>query len=143
FMAMPGYVCEGGPNNPQAQAAVELTPLPADPAGPLVAALEADGPFGVGDGNASTAIEAALRGINEYTMANRTAGRKMIGILITDGDPTVCDQNINNLAGIVAEQLDVNGLETYIIGMTGATEANLQALAEVGGAPEHNMYCGS
>ena len=142
FMAMPGYVCEGGPNNPQAQPQVGLTVLPTDPAGELITALSNDGPFGVGDGNASTAIEAALRGINDYTVAARTPGRKMIGILITDGDPTVCNTDINFLSTLVADQLNTNGLETYFIGMTGATESNLEALAVQGGAPEHTTYCG-
>jgi hypothetical protein len=32
-------------------------------------------------------IEAALHGIADYTAQNRTDGRTMIGILITDGDP--------------------------------------------------------
>lgn len=143
FMAMPGYVCEGGPNNPQSQAVVGLTQLPVDAANPLITALSDDGPYGVGDGNASTAIEAALRGIADYTVANRTPGRKMIGILITDGDPTVCNTDVPFLGTLVSDHLTNNGIETYIIGMTGSTEANLEVYAVGGGAPEHTTYCGS
>ena len=93
-------------------------------------------------GGFGTRIEGALRGIANYTTNNQTAGREMIGVLITDGDATECDTNNSNLAGIIADHLMDTGLRTFIIGMDGANEDNLEELAIAGGADPHNDFCG-
>ncbi len=146
FMALPGYACDGV-NNAQGQAAVPLTLLPVDVGSPLIQALDDDQPDGGGlptDQGGTTAIEAALRGITEFTLQNRSPARKMIGILITDGNPTLCTTDDDAvLAGIIQDHLAATGIETYIIGMTGASEDRLQTMAVAGGAPEHGPeFCG-
>ena len=93
-------------------------------------------------GGFGTRIEGALRGIANYTDRNQTAGREMIGVLITDGDATNCDTNNSNLAGIIADHLTNTGLRTFIIGMDGASEAKLEELAIAGGADPHDDFCG-
>jgi hypothetical protein len=93
-------------------------------------------------GGYGTRIEGALRGIATYTVNNQTAGREMIGVLITDGDATECDTNNSNLAGIIADHLTNTGLRTFIIGMEGANEDNLEELAIAGGADPHDDFCG-
>ncbi len=94
-------------------------------------------------GGFSTRIESALKGISIYTTMSKVADREMIGVLITDGEATACDENINNLAQIAGDHLTNNGIRTFIIGMTGAIEANLEAIAIAGGADPHNDFCGS
>ena len=134
FMAVEGFVCEGGVDNAMAQAAVGLTTLPTTVDGPLVTALDADDPAG----GFGTPIESALRGIETFTVNNQAIDRKMIGILITDGEPTTCSDDPGVLSGIVGDHLTNNGIETYIIGMTGVQQwGNLEAMAALGGAPEH------
>lgn len=94
-------------------------------------------------GGHGTRIESAVRGIANYTTASKVEGREMIGVLITDGDATQCNTNTNTLASIVGNHYQATGIRTFIIGMTGATESNLEALAVAGGAEPHNDFCGS
>ncbi len=93
-------------------------------------------------GGFGTRIEGALRGIANYTANNQAAGREMVGVLITDGDATQCDTNNSNLAAIIADHLTNTGLRTFIIGMSGANEDNLEELAVAGGADPHDDFCG-
>lgn len=93
-------------------------------------------------GGYNTRIEGALRGIANYTAANKDPNREMIGVLLTDGDATACDTNTGNLAQIAADHLAATGLRTYIIGMEGATEADLEEMAIAGGAEPHSDFCG-
>jgi hypothetical protein len=93
-------------------------------------------------GGYGTHIEGALRGMAEYTASNSTSGREMIGVLMTDGDPNGCEENVRNLAQLVSDHLDNDGIRTFIIGMQGATDANLERLAEAGGAEAHDDFCG-
>jgi hypothetical protein len=139
FMSVEDFVCAGGPDNGEAHAVVDLTPMPVDADHELVRALEQDAPLG----GLGTRIEAALHGIATYTEANHTAGRNMIGILITDGDPNGCSEDIDELAQIAADHLEATGIRTFFIGMTGATLSNLETMAVAGGAPEHSgEFCG-
>lgn len=128
--------CEATADNLHAAAEVDLTELPSSVDGPLVSALAA----AVAD-NTSTAIESALNGIAMYTADNSTPGRQMIGILVTDGDPTFCSQTLSTLASIPQSHFESTGIPTFIIGMTGAEPAMLEALAREGGGPEHSEFC--
>jgi hypothetical protein len=139
FMSLEDGVCTGGLDNGEAHARVELTWLPVSATDALITTLDTDDPVG----GLGTQIEAALHGIATYTSNNITPGRTMIGILITDGDPNGCDENIDNLAGIIADHLAATGIRTFIIGMTGATLDNLETMAAAGGAPAHGPdFCG-
>jgi len=112
-------------------------------AGQIVAAMD-NMPYDSG----VTPTEAALRGLNQYTAANQTPGRVMIGILITDGDPCCgsCDESNNGLGTIVQNHYDNTGIHTFIIGMDGATFSNLEQWADYNGAIQHddtNDACGN
>jgi len=127
--------CDGAEYDP---ALVDLTTLPVAFASPLVGAINAED-FAGGTG---TRIEGALRGIAGFTSNHETVGREMIGVLITDGDPNGCDGNIANLATIIEDHRTATGIRTFIIGMDGATESNLETLAVAGGADPHADFCG-
>jgi hypothetical protein len=127
--------CTGSSYDP---ALIGKTPLPVAPNSALVQRIS-DENFNGGYG---TRIEGALRGIANYTANNQTAGREMIGVLITDGDATNCDTNNASLAGIIADHLTNTGLRTFIIGMDGASEDKLEELAMAGGADPHDDFCG-
>ena len=140
FMTVDDFVCTGGPDNGEAHPVVDLTEMPVDANNALVTALDEDDPLG----GIGTRIEAALHGIADYTAANQTAGRNMIGILITDGDPNGCSEDIDELAQIAADHLEATGIRTFFIGMTGASLDNLETMAVAGGAPEHSgRFCGN
>ncbi|HEX7604229.1 MAG TPA: vWA domain-containing protein [Polyangiaceae bacterium] len=88
-------------------------------------------------GGGGTPTEAAIRGLTKFTSGNRRGGRVTIGILITDGDPNGCDQNLTNLSNLLQAHFTATTLRTYVIGMTGANFANLEAIAQGGNAPLH------
>jgi hypothetical protein len=67
----------------------------------------------------------------------------MIGVLMTDGDPNGCEGDISSLASLVSDHLASTGLRTFIIGMEGATDDNLEELAVVSGAEPHDDWCGT
>jgi hypothetical protein len=89
------------------------------------------------NGGGGTPTEAAIRGITTFTAANRRGGRVTIGILVTDGDPNGCDQNLQHLSDLLQAHYTATTLRTYVIGMTGATDANLEAMAQGGNGPLH------
>lgn len=88
-------------------------------------------------GGGGTPTEAAIRGVTKFTAGNRRGGRVTIGILITDGDPNGCDTNLTNLSNLLQAHFTATTIRTYVIGMTGANFANLEAIAQGGNAPLH------
>ena len=134
FMSQPND-CDGGPFETPL---IDLTQLPVDPDHALIHAID-DENF---SGGLGTHIEGALRGLASFTAANETPGREMIGVLVTDGDPNGCEERISTLASIIADHLEATGIRTFIIGMEGATERNLEELAIAGGADPHDDWCG-
>jgi hypothetical protein len=133
-------ICGAEMGNPHATAAVDLTQLPVDAAHALVTSLDNDIPQQ--GGGFGTRIEGALNGIAMYTNANLAPPRRTIGVLITDGDPNNCDEDEDNLAQIAADHFNTTNVPTFVIGMTGATAANLETIAVNAGGPEHGPdYC--
>jgi hypothetical protein len=55
---------------------------------------------------------------------------------------TGVDRHIGDLRDIVAGHLAQTGIRTFIIGMEGASEDNLEQLASAGGAQPHDDWCG-
>jgi hypothetical protein len=136
-------ICGAEVGNPHATAAVELTQLPVLATDALITALDTDVPHsenvnGITPQDNGTRIEGALNGIAMYTSANVDPLRKIIGVLITDGDPNGCQSNnIGQLGQIAADHFTANDIPTFVIGMTGASADNLETLAENAGGPEH------
>ena len=90
-----------------------------------------------------TPMEAALRGLTSYTAANRRGGRVTIGILVTDGDPLGCNENLSALSNILQAHNTATKIRTYVIGMNGATFSNLEQIAVGGDAPTHAATVGA
>jgi len=127
-----GSCCGGGA---EAKPAVALADLPAARA-PLAEALNAATPWAD-----RTPIEAALRGMINYTAGARRAGRQMMGVLVTDGGPEGCATNSASLATLVANHRAKTGIPTYVVGTQGAAYSWLQPIAVAGGAPTHTDHC--
>ncbi|MBW2526396.1 MAG: hypothetical protein JRI23_19605 [Deltaproteobacteria bacterium] len=85
----------------------------------------------------ATPTEGALRGLAQYTAANQTTGRIIIGILVTDGAPTSCDTSDGTLAGIAQNHFNSTGIHTFMVGMTGANFTRLENWADYNGALSH------
>jgi len=129
--------CDG---TPYATPEIPFTQLPAVFDSPLVQRI-IDEEFEDGSG---THIEGALNGLAAFTSnpANQTPGREMIGVLMTDGEPRECEEDVDTLAGIIEAHYNATGLRTFIIGMEGAENESLEAYASVGGAEPHDDFCG-
>lgn len=114
---------------------VGLSSLPVSLDSEIITALDNE----TFEGGLGTDIESALLGISKFTSANKTEGREMIGVLLTDGNPEGgCEENIDTLANIISQAEH----RIFVIGMTGADENNLEKLALAGGAQPHNDFCG-
>ncbi len=116
---------------------IALTAMPAGEAN-LATSLNNHAP------STNTPTSAAADGLTMFTTAQKTASpnRSIIGILITDGDPTVCNTSPSYVGGLISTAWNNGaGVRTYVIGMTGATLANLETMAQGGGAPSHTQYC--
>jgi hypothetical protein len=121
----------GNEYNVAARPAADFTTLPSATFDSLLNSTSPDKGFG------GTPTEAAIRGLTRFTAANRRPGRVTIGILITDGDPNGCDQNLGHLSDLLAAHYTATTIRTYVIGMQGATFKNLEAIAVGGSSPTH------
>jgi len=143
FMSLASDDCNGGP---YATPLIDMTQLPVDANHPLVQAISNE----TFVGGLGTHIEGAIRGLSQYTIQHdktvgAPAGRTTIGILMTDGDPNGCDENIADLTKLVSDHAAASGgaVKLFFIGETGATLANLESYAVPGGAAPHPDFCGN
>jgi hypothetical protein len=119
--------------------AVGLSALPSAANGALIASLNLEAPKGT-----YTPTHDAILGLNGFTAGAKTTGREMISILITDGKPNSCPVNTDSgLAGILTAHFNATGIPTYVIGMTGASFANLEVTAKGGGTKSHPDQVGT
>ncbi|MBN1612323.1 MAG: VWA domain-containing protein [Polyangiaceae bacterium] len=135
FMSLADDDCDG---QPYATPRIDLTPLPLAADHAMIRAISQEDFVG----GYGTHIEGALRGMADYTASHSISGREMIGVLMTDGDPNGCEEDVRTLAQLVSDHLADDGIRTFIIGMQGATDANLERLAVAGGAAAHDDFCG-
>jgi hypothetical protein len=126
--------------NVAAMPAAEYTTLPSSAFDPL---LNSTSPNQGGNTGGGTPTEAAIRGLTRFTAANRRPGHVTIGILITDGDPNGCDENLGHLSALLEAHHTATTIRTYVIGMQGATFKNIEAIAQGGNAPLHGDAVGT
>lgn len=134
FMSLPDEACDG---SAYSSPLVDLTQLPVTVEHEIIQAISGE-QF---EGGYGTEIEGALNGIADFTAARAVTGREMIGVLMTDGDPNGCEDDVSELAQIIADHRAATGVRTFIIGMEGATGENLEEMALAGGAAPHDDYC--
>lgn len=126
-----GSCCKGAP-----EAKPEIKGMLPEARPSLVAALNAATPWAD-----RTPIEAALRGIINYTASATRPGRQMMGLLVTDGGPEGCQSNAATLAALVRGHRLATGIPIYVVGTQGAAYSWLESVAEAGGAPLHDTHC--
>jgi len=135
FSGNDGANCNTGA--PYNQPAVPTTSFTTLPSNTFDTALNGIVPGG------GTPIEAALRGLTSYTAANRRPGHVTIGILVTDGDPQGCSNDLDELSDILEAHYQATKIRTYVIGMQGATFSNLERISAGGNAPTHAATVGA
>jgi hypothetical protein len=113
---------------------------------PLLVSLEGQMNDQYPDGYTPT--ERALKTIVNFTLARQqenessgNANRKVIGVLVTDGEPYNCELNTTVLNQIVVDHFEATGIPTFFIGMAGADYPGLNIMAQDAGAPEHTEGC--
>ncbi|RLB66084.1 MAG: hypothetical protein DRI90_00310 [Deltaproteobacteria bacterium] len=135
--------CSGaGYNTPT----VGLGLLPGNYSGHAQTFVTANGGLNWAYPHSNTPTEGALNGLAQFTAANVTPGRVIIGILVTDGVPSACSTSDNTLAGITQSHFNNTGIHTFIVGMDGANFTRLENWASYTGALSHpdgpNDSCG-
>ena len=84
-----------------------------------------------------TPIEGALNGLKNFCQQFQSmhADEKCVGVLVTDGSPLGCNQDLAQLAAI-AQQANAAGVKMYAVGLTGSDFAFLDQVAMLGGAAD-------
>jgi von Willebrand factor type A domain len=82
-----------------------------------------------------TPISAALGGALQWAKAQhiKTPGENTVVVLVTDGQPNGCDEDIPTIAALASAALAADGTRTYAIGLTGSQEADMDQIAMAGG----------
>ena len=130
YFPVSGYQCNGtGYDTPE----VPMAELLADgvQAAAVSASLDAHTP------NGNTPIEGALRGVTSFCESYVPAdpNEKCVSVFITDGAPTDCDLNHDNIAGVAATAFGA-GVITYAVGLQGSDFALLDKISMQGGAED-------
>jgi len=80
-----------------------------------------------------TPTECGMRGMVNACVAHQAAtGVQCVAVLVTDGEPTLCNIDGNVLSGI-ASAARAQGVPVFTVGMAGANLALLDAIATAGG----------
>ncbi len=80
-----------------------------------------------------TPTECGLRGMIQHCVDyTARSGEQCVAVLVTDGAPTVCDTNAQNLVNIVAAGKS-SGVLTFTLGLNGSDIQFLNQLAQAGG----------
>jgi hypothetical protein len=83
----------------------------------------------------TTPLWAALYGTYQYAndVQDQNTDHVVIVVLASDGDPTSCNSNVNDIADLAAQALAYNGVRTFTIAILGGAIANLDQIAAAGG----------
>jgi hypothetical protein len=117
------------------QPLVPLAPLTSNAApvdaqeGKLLAAVASKGPGG------GTPMYVALGGAEKWAADYQLAhpAEKTVVVLVTDGEPNGCDENVNHIASLAAATLGANGVLTYAVGLAGSNQGTMDTIASAGG----------
>ena len=120
----------------------QLTPDPAPADGhekTLVSAIENNDPDGEG-----TPIYAALAGAEQWAVDYAAAHPDEIVavVLVTDGDPNGCNEDIGDIADLAGDAKN-DGVLTYAVGLVGSNEGDMDEIAQEGGTQQGIFVSGS
>lgn len=94
----------------------------------LVGAINSTSPGGATP--ISAALEGGIQWSTQYLQQN--PDHKVVVILVTDGEPNGCQENIGAIANIAAAGL-LQNVFTYTVGLQGSNEGQLNQIAQAGG----------
>lgn len=82
-----------------------------------------------------TPMEAALAGATQFALDWQTqaeAGGRIVVILLTDGIPTACNEDINAIASYAADAYQQAEILTFAVGLQGSQESQMNTIAQAG-----------
>jgi|GEM_PF-1272549 len=82
-----------------------------------------------------TPIYPALSGAIEWAKRQKLAApnEQAVVVLVTDGDASVCNQDIDDIAKLASDGFAMHQIPTYVVGIEGASEEKLHPIAAAGG----------
>ncbi|MFT3775835.1 MAG: vWA domain-containing protein [Minicystis sp.] len=84
----------------------------------------------------NTPMSAALAGATMWASnyaTNVTEGsEKAVVILVTDGEPNGCDEDINHIANEAKDAYDAAGVQTFAVGLAGSNQSSMDKIAASG-----------
>lgn len=82
-----------------------------------------------------TPMYAALGGAELWATDYLAAhdGEKAVVVLVTDGAPNGCDENVDHIAGLAGEAQASSQVLTYAVGLKGSNEGDMDKIATQGG----------
>ncbi len=95
----------------------------------LIDAVNSKGP------NGGTPMYVALGGAEQWAADYQTAhpAEKTVVVLVTDGEPNGCDENVSHIAKLASTTLAANGVLTYAVGLVGSNTGTMDTIAAAGG----------
>lgn len=124
---------------------IDACSQPLVPPGPLTAGPAADDPQqkalvdAVNSKNpkGETPMYAALGGAEAWAKTNAKVGeRKTVVVLVTDGEPTTCNTDVDAIAALAKDAFESKDVLTYTIGMPGSNADQLNKIAAAGGSQQ-------
>jgi len=82
-----------------------------------------------------TPMEAALAGAEQFALdwqAQAEAGGRIVVILLTDGIPTACNENIGVISSYAADAYQQAEILTFAVGLQGSNESQMNTIAQAG-----------
>jgi hypothetical protein len=102
--------------------------------------------FNQTDPDGATPMSAALAGATQWAQNQQQSGEgaaeKVVVILVTDGSPNGCDENINTIAAIAGQAYQSADVLTFAVGLQGSNENDIDAIALAGGT-QAGFFIGS
>jgi len=95
--------------------------------------------------NGPTPMSAALAGATKWAVNQQTMGEgkeKVVVVLVTDGEPNGCDNNINNIAAIAESAYQKKEILTFAVGLQGSQEFQMNTIAK-GGHTDKGFFIGN
>ena len=82
-----------------------------------------------------TPTSAALGGATKWAknhVAQTEGSEKVVVILVTDGEPTACQEGINEIASYAADAWATASVPTFAVGLAGSNESQMDVIAQAG-----------
>jgi len=89
----------------------------------------------VANGAEGTPMYPAMDGAYQWALAQhqRAPNQTTAVVLVTDGEPQGCKTDVTSLLQLTSDALAQNGVRTFAIGLTGATQFTVDRIAKAGG----------